>query len=295
MDDSTDLTPGQSAIRYWSTPDSRPVALEESRLDFTKDPVSQMSFGERAAFEGILTQLRPELSIEIGTAEGGSLQRIAAYSKEVHSIDISHEYLLDSPGDHVRLHTGPSSEVLPQLLAEFASEGRGVDFALVDGDHSSEGAAGDLRTLLESPATGRCVILVHDMMNEEVRGGVESVGLDDYEKVVYYELDFVPGYVFRQGAARDDAWGGIALILCDTRRSAGYTSSVRQQRYYSPFDVIHGLRAELQDALARLAAAEQETGRLAHAHQVVLGSRSWRLTRPLRAVGERVRAWRAAT
>ena len=48
-----------------------------------------MSFGERAALEGVLAQLRPRLALEIGSAEGGSLARIAAYACEVHSVDVS--------------------------------------------------------------------------------------------------------------------------------------------------------------------------------------------------------------
>ena len=39
-----------------------------------------MSFGERAALEGVVAQVRPRLAVEIGTAAGGSLARIARYS-----------------------------------------------------------------------------------------------------------------------------------------------------------------------------------------------------------------------
>jgi hypothetical protein len=78
---------------YAPTPDNRPAPLEHSPLAFTRESHSQMSFGERAALEGILAQLRPRLAIEIGTAEGGSLSRIADYSAEVHSIDLTHDEL----------------------------------------------------------------------------------------------------------------------------------------------------------------------------------------------------------
>jgi len=47
-----------------------------------------MSFGERAALEGILSQLTPDLALELGTAEGGSLERLAHHSAEVHSFDL---------------------------------------------------------------------------------------------------------------------------------------------------------------------------------------------------------------
>jgi len=205
-----------------------------------------MSFGERAALEGVLAQLRPRLAVEIGTAEGGSLARIAKYSEEIHSIDISHAELAAEPGDNVRLYTGPSQRVLPALLAEFSAAERALDFALVDGDHSFEGVIGDLHTLLDSPCTARSVILVHDSMNEEIRAGLEQAGLQEYEKVVYFEPDFIPGYIYREGAARHAAWGGLALILCDSRRSRAYSESIRQWRYYEPYEAIHRMRAELR-------------------------------------------------
>ena len=48
----------------------------------------QMAPGERAAIEGLLAQIEPALAIEIGTAQGGSLRRIAHYSAEVHAFDL---------------------------------------------------------------------------------------------------------------------------------------------------------------------------------------------------------------
>jgi hypothetical protein len=232
---------------YAPTADNRPRPLESAPLPLTCDADTQMSFGERAAVEGILAQVRPRLAIEIGTGEGGSLRRIAAHSAEVHSIDLSHEPMRSrpAPAAHVTLHTGPSAQVLAPLLETFAAAGRAVDFVLVDGDHAFEGVAADLRALLQSSATRRSVILVHDSMNAEVRAGIESVGLDGYEKVIYFELDFVPGYVYREGAARNSAWGGLALVLTGSRRSADYADSPRQTRYHEPFEPLHRMRAEL--------------------------------------------------
>lgn len=59
------------------------MPLQRGRLAFTRDPGWQMSLGERAAFEGVLAQLRAKLAVEIGTADGGSLERIATYGAEV--------------------------------------------------------------------------------------------------------------------------------------------------------------------------------------------------------------------
>jgi hypothetical protein len=232
---------------YVPTPDNRPKPLELAPLALARDAQPQMSFGERAALEGVLIQVRPKLALELGTAEGGSLRRIAAHSAEVHSIDLDHEPVRsqEPPPGNVTLHTGPSAELLPPLLRSFEESNRNLDFALVDGDHSFEGASADLDALLRSPVTRRTVILVHDSMNAEVRAGIERVRLDSYQKVVYHELDFVPGYLYAEGAARNSVWGGLALVMTDVRRSPGYTESTRQSLYHEPFESIHATRAEL--------------------------------------------------
>lgn len=219
---------------YAPTPDDRPEPLEVSPLPLTRAGAAQMSFGERAALEGVLGEIKPGLALEIGTGEGGSLQRIASHSAEVHSIDIDHDPVRAAGPlpDHVTLHTGPSADVLSGLLQSFAP-GRTLDFVLVDGDHSFEGVATDLRALLASPATRRTVILVHDSTNPEVRAGIRSVAFDAYDKVVLHEVDFLPGYTFAEGAVRGSVWGGLALVLTDVRRSEGYTETTRQTRYLS--------------------------------------------------------------
>jgi hypothetical protein len=103
----------------------------------------QMTLGERAALDGVLAELSPRLAIEVGTAEGGSLARIAVHSAEVHAIDLTRERLAACP-PNAHFHQGDSREVLPALL--------------------------------ESPAVQRTVILVHDSFNPEVRSGIESAG-----------------------------------------------------------------------------------------------------------------------
>jgi predicted O-methyltransferase YrrM len=48
----------------------------------------QMTPGERAAFAGLLSLVRPKFAIEIGTADGGSLRWLAQHSDEVLSFDL---------------------------------------------------------------------------------------------------------------------------------------------------------------------------------------------------------------
>jgi Methyltransferase domain len=173
----------------------------------------QMSFGERAALEGVLSQVKPRLAVEIGTAEGGSLARIAAHSDEVHSID-----LVRCPAaqpDHVELHVGDSHELLPALLERFTAEGRTADFVLVDGDHSRAGVRQDLLDLLSSPAVSRTVIVLHDTFNGEVRAGITDVDFSAYPAVALVELDMTGGYMARTGPFAGQLWGGIGLVVVD--------------------------------------------------------------------------------
>ncbi len=76
----------------------------------------QMSLGERAAMEGVLAALRPRLAIEIGTAEGGSLRRIAEHSAEVHSFDLVEPDSEVAAIAHATFHSGDSHRLLPEFL-----------------------------------------------------------------------------------------------------------------------------------------------------------------------------------
>jgi hypothetical protein len=272
---------------------NRPIPQTRAPIQILQDPDWQMSFGERAALEGVLAQRQPRLSIEIGTAEGGSLARIAAHSEITHSFDMvpPNEQMRQLPG--VTLHTGDSHELLPRLLSELTDAGENVDFALVDGDHSSEGVRRDVEDLLESPAVANSLILMHDTMNEVVRTGLEQVRYGAYPKVSYVDLDFVPGYMFQEPSLRHELWGGIGLVVVDSTRSAYFAGNVRQSRYYPAYDLISAARdtllergeagpSELRELREEL---EQARGWLAE----VQGSASWKLTAPLRALKARLR------
>lgn len=220
---------------YAPTPDNRPAAVAHPRLPFVGDGRTQMSFGERAALTGILAEVRPLIALEIGSAEGGNLRRIAAHSGHVHSIDVDHTPLGPDLPANVTLHTAESAAVLPPLLEQLSASGEALGFALIDGDHSYEGVQRDLSMVLDARCAADAVVLVHDTWNPEVRAGIVAGGFDTSPNVVYFELDFVPGYVYRRGAAAGAAWGGLGLILCGRGRNAG-RRSVQQDLYYEPHE-----------------------------------------------------------
>jgi hypothetical protein len=281
-------------------------------MQLFEDQVWQMSYGERAAMEGLLGSLQPRLAIEIGTAEGASLRRIAAHSAEVHSFDLVMPSL-ELP-DHVQLHTGDSHALLPQLLEQLAGEGRNVDFVLVDGDHSSEGVRADVMALLASPAIADTVIVMHDIANERVRAGLDAVPYDAFPKVAHVDLDFVAGYMGRD-LFTGELWGGLGLVVVAAGQPAyGSGAAVQTVRHHGgevlaiARDVLAGRPPEespgghdprarqlsdayrqidtLQQRAAELEAQASDLAAQAEHHRALvrelMSSASWRVTAPLR-------------
>jgi hypothetical protein len=289
----------------------------EGPIDLLREADRMLSFGERAALEGVLAQARPGLAIEIGTAEGGTLARIAAHSREVHSFDLGSTAGQTRGLPNVTFHAGDSHVLLPKVLARLAEEGRNVDFVLVDGDHSAEGVRRDLVDLLESPAVARSLVLVHDTSNQGVRAGIEQVPFESYSKVAHVDLDFVGGYMFREAPFRNELWGGLGLVVVDEGRTGG--GRVRQDRYYEAFELLREggravadrdpaasgrstepvdrhelvtLREQLEllrGRLSQIEDAREELAQLEVWHRQVTTSLSWRVTAPLRALARALR------
>src|SRR5262245_12448595 len=238
----------------------------------------QMTFGERAALEGLLVLLKPRLAIEIGTLNGGSLRRIAAHSEEAHAFDLDERPDLQEEIPNAVFHVGDSGWLLPSVLATLAAEGRTIDFALVDGAASGLGVQADMQALLASPAVSQTVILVHDSLNEGKRAALEAIG-----GASYVDLDFVPGHVFDD--ADQEQWLGFALLLVGDFELADdlpmgrprwdHAEIVRRARLHdrpqgSPGNTILKLERSNQRLRARLAEVE--------------ATASWRLTAPLRTL-----------
>ena len=267
----------------------------------------QMTFGERAAIEGMLAQLRPRVAIEIGTAEGGSLQRIAYYSERVHSFDIVRPQLPAESLSNVTLHTGDSHVLLPKVLEELASEGVNVDFALVDGDHSADGAERDLRDLLASDATRRTVIVLHDSLNDLVRAGFKRIDYAAEPKVVYADLDFIGGHLSHQGPFHHELWGGLGIVVLDCGGQKPIPPEGDNSRFYDLFEMLSPVRDALllreengepvgPGTVAEAIATAREELERTRGDAVMArrwleelhGSASWRVTAPLRPAKRRL-------
>jgi len=188
----------------------------------------QMRPGERAALEGVLATTSPGIAIELGTYRGGSLRRIAAHHHVVHTFDLTQQ-VEEAEFENVVFHIGDSHELLPEVLDELHAAGRTVSFALVDGDHSPDGAKRDLVDLLEAPAVSRAAIVLHDTGNAAVCRGLLEIDFAQYSKISGVYMDFVPPLAAE--GRLSETWAGLGLITIDDSRSgAGATPEVEIRR-----------------------------------------------------------------
>jgi hypothetical protein len=271
----------------------------------------QMDPGERAALEGLLCQIRPNLSIEIGTADGGSLRSIARYSGHVHSFDLA-----VPPNDinelaNVTIHTGDSHVLLPEVLDEIARDDQNVDFVLVDGDHTSDGVERDTRDLLASAAVNTTVIVFHDTMNDEVRAGLAHIDIEAEPKVTYYDPDFLAGRLHYRSDLHHQLWGGFGVMVLGAANRSNNPPSTIDPTAYATYGLVTPVRdalvaqerngdpggpSRVRHALAvshapddELLHLRAELAELQRAFDEVTNSKSWRLTTSLRAAARLMR------
>jgi hypothetical protein len=178
----------------------------------------QMTAWERLALRELAREASPDVAIEVGTYQGGSLQVLSKFATDVASIDIDSTVpeRLSGIFPNVRFCTGDSSAILANLFTEYAAAGRSVGFILIDGDHSASGVSRDIRAVLQWRPSDPCVVLMHDSFNPDCRSGIASAPWASSPYVQEIEVDFVPG-VFHE-AAHDTAaaatmWGGFARAL----------------------------------------------------------------------------------
>jgi hypothetical protein len=276
-------------------------------LEIFGDSGWRMTLGERAALEGVLSQRKPQLAIEIGTAERGGLRRIAAHAGEVHFFElITPQAPLDEI-PNVTLHTGDSRQLVPEMLQRFAEEGRNVDFVFVDGRQSADGVRGNLDDLLSSSAVADTVILVHNTANEQVRSGLDAVHYAAYPKVAHVNLDFVPGYMSRDPDHLHELDGGLGIVMVNAARTAYFPAvPVVEDRYYEAGHLYPQIRdlvvaqeraqptsmaedREQRELAEQLTAVRQERDHYRHLSETVIRSSSWKITAPLRAAGREAR------
>ena len=233
---------------------TRPKALDLEI--FAHDSIRGMSSGERAALEGVLAQLAPSLSLEIGATGSEGLKQTAAHSREVHSFGLVVSEQSATNAENITVHAGDPHTLLPDKLRRLAEAKRNVDFVLFDGEHSSEGVRQNIEDLLNSPALGSSIILIHGTTNEAIRGGLDAVHYSAWPKVGHVDLDFVPGYLFREGNLRHELWGGLGLVIVDSTRLAYTAGPIVQDHYYPAASLF----ADARDRVVERASVDESDG-----------------------------------
>ena len=186
----------------------------------------EMSNAERFTLVGLLTRLRPEVAIEIGTHHGGSLQVLDAFCGRVHAIDCDPAVRtrLTARFPRVQFHTGASRDLIPQVLAGIEAKEERLGFVLVDGDHTAKGVQADIEALLRHRPRGVVHVLLHDSFNPDCRAGMRRARWGDSPQVQSVDLDFVPGgfHATPQGGAfARSMWGGFALAVLSPATRSG--------------------------------------------------------------------------
>lgn len=178
----------------------------------------QMSTADRCALQIVLQQLRPALSLEVGTYRGGSLQALAEHSTRVISIDINPRIPNDLAElfQNVSFRTGNSSDCLPKLVDELNVNQEPVSFVLIDGDHTASGVNRDITAALSLNIHNPLVILIHDSFNPDCREGMKNVAWSENCHVHCVELDFTVGNFHADShdtASARSMWGGFACAI----------------------------------------------------------------------------------
>jgi hypothetical protein len=213
----------------------------------------EMSPAEQCAMVFLLENLRPKVAIEIGTRFGGSLQVLSQFCGFVYSIDVDTEVPKRLAGKfpNVEFMIGSSVELLPPLLEKLQREHAELGFALVDGDHSTDGVRQDIDNLMKITPVVPFYITMHDSLNPNCRRGLRQAKWAGNPYMRAVELDFVPGAVNPAPAFRDQMWGGLALgIMMPEKRTGRFEITAKAER---TFQTVVGAQ---QGSLLRRAAGK---------------------------------------
>ena len=124
-------------------------------------------------YQQIIFEVKPEIIIEIGNAEGGSTRYLADLLElggqgEVIAVDIDHSQFR---GQHPRVHLVTGDSLAPETLACVEGLARGRQGLVIhDGDHSREHVLGDLRAYAKFVSVGGYFI-VEDTVIDLFRAG----------------------------------------------------------------------------------------------------------------------------
>lgn len=196
---------------------------QPTRFETIHDAPVEMLPPERVLLYSLVFGLRPKRCLEIGTLYGGSARITVAALDDAECdgrlvcVDpeprLSQE-TVSAVSHRATVITGHS----PEALAEAQREAGGpFDFAMIDGDHSTDGVVRDVKGTMTVLAPG-AYMLLHDANFYEVADGVEGL--------LNQNRDLVDcGLLSRASVPQPDAgrprpvfWGGFRLLRYMPRR-----------------------------------------------------------------------------
>lgn len=182
-----------------------------------------MTFAEKFALTGILSERKPSVSIEVGTLKGGSLSIISQYSEKVYSIDPDPTVRerLERKYRNVEFVTGYSQEVLPGIVRGLNENEEELGFVLIDGDHTEDGVRKDIEEILKYTPRAPLWILMHDSFNPDCRRAMKSIEWEANGFVHWVNYDFIPGFLSSIPDWEDQMWCGMALAYLDKEMRVG--------------------------------------------------------------------------
>ena len=182
-----------------------------------------MTDAERSALSALLSELRPECAIEIGTYRAGSLKIISKFCKQVYTLDIDPGFrdTYKERFPDVQFIVGDSGETLPPLLEKIQRSGEPLGFILIDADHTENGMRRDINNVLRYTPTRPLYIVMHDSFNPDCRRGMLTADWSSNPHVHMVELDYIVGRFIskEEGDSYRQMWCGFALaiLLPETR------------------------------------------------------------------------------
>lgn len=194
-----------------------------------------MTRNEKFCFIKLLEILKPEVAIEIGVDQGGSLQVMSKYAEKVYAIEIDKSKVerLQGKFNNVEFLVGDSKTIIPKLLDTIQKDGKSLEFALIDGDHSEKGVKADIENLIKYIPPKSLNIILHDSFNPDCRKGMTSVNYTTNKHVHYVELDYISG-TFEPDGQRNEMWGGLGhIVLLNEERTKHLDVNQSQERLFN--------------------------------------------------------------